>query len=280
MTAAKDDIERLATVAASRAESREADRLQRRREAPHRAAIIRRHAVSDWPLDARTLERANLEAGDVRMPATPAPPPLEVYRTVAESAAIPNGGAGTVQLEDEVGRVAVDPTLVIYRHNERARERAALAALVGPTWTLDLVARRIEEAFATLFCLPELHRPRGYGTAMPTPIVEMADLVARAENGSLSRIRARLRRRLGVATQAEQRRMGEALAWPVEYLAGVPDLEVPLFVNLGGMSKAMGVRTVAMCREIGVWSAVFYKKRRTGLEIIARGLADAGRAPT
>jgi hypothetical protein len=65
--------------------------------------------------------------------------------------------------------------------------------------------------------------------------------------------------------------MGEALAWPVEYLAAIPDLEVPLFVNLGGMSKATGVKIVAVCRDLGVWSAVFYKKRRTGLEIITAG---------
>jgi hypothetical protein len=45
--------------------------------------------------------------------------------------------------------------------------------------------------------------------------------------------------------------MSEALAWPVEYLSRLPDLEVPLFVNLGGMGKAMGVRTVAMCSLAG-----------------------------
>jgi hypothetical protein len=140
-----------------------------------------------------------------------------------------------------------------------------------------LVAARIVEAFTVVLRMPEQHRPRGYGSA-PQPVTEMADMVARAENGSLQGIRASLRRRCGVATQAEQRRMSEALAWPVEYLSRLPDLEV--FVNLGGMGKAMGVRTVAMCRELGVWLAIFYKKRRHGLELIASGLADSGRAPT
>jgi hypothetical protein len=156
--------------------------------------------VADAVLKA--AERADIDPGDVRMPARPVEPPsLDVYKREAEQSVARTGAIGADHRY--LGQIDVDPNLVIYRHNERARERAAVASLQGAVWTLDLVAARIVEAFTVVLRMPEQHRPRGYGSAMPQPVTEMADMVARAENGSLQGIRASLRRRCGVATQAE-----------------------------------------------------------------------------
>jgi hypothetical protein len=65
-------------VADRRAASLLQDGQQRRREAGHRSAILRRHRTSTWPLDSRTLEPAeHIDPGDVRMPMAPPAPPLE-----------------------------------------------------------------------------------------------------------------------------------------------------------------------------------------------------------
>jgi hypothetical protein len=181
-------------------------------------------------------------------------------------------------MSGEPGQLDVDPTLVIHRHAERQRELAAAAALVGPVWTTDIVGARLEEAFRTLMRPPEQHRPRGYSSSMPKPIVEMADMVARAENGSLSRLRSQALRRYGSARQ-ELERMDEALCWPAMFLNGCGDVEIPLLVNLAAMAKAMRAKINATCREIGVHPTVFYRKRREGLQLIVAGLARSGKAP-
>jgi hypothetical protein len=85
------------------------------------------------------------------MPAQPVEPPsLDVYKREAEQSVARTGAIGADHRY--LGQIDVDPNLVIYRHNERARERAAVASLQGAVWTLDLVAARIVEAFRCCGC--------------------------------------------------------------------------------------------------------------------------------
>ena len=65
-----------------------ADREAKRAEKMQKARIARRHEQGEWPLNAATLERADLEPGDVRMPLPPEPPPLTDYRRIAEAGAV------------------------------------------------------------------------------------------------------------------------------------------------------------------------------------------------
>jgi hypothetical protein len=149
-----------------------------------------------------------------------------------------------------------------------------------PCGPLTFVAARLEEAFRTLLRLPEMARPRGYANAMPRPVAEMADMAARAENGSLSRIRSQALRRFGTATREEMARMDQALAWPLRFLGQCDDSEVPLLVGLHAMSRAMGTKITKLCRKLGIYSAIFYEKRKVGLSMIVTGLVASGKAPT
>lgn len=253
-------------VLASRATSRKLNREQLRREAIHRSRMRRYHTQGDWPLDALTLTPANLEPGDVCMPMPPEPPPLEDYKArAADPRSI---------LDDDP-----DPNLVIARHYERQRERAAAAALRGPTWTVDIVDARLERAFEVSLSWTR-GGPRAFGSTMPKAMSELSDLVAQAQNQELRKAMTRLLRRRVTWSAADEAQAAEAIGWTADYLAGWPDGLVPMFVNAGAMWRVTRIRIARACDDLGVTRTAFYRKRRIGLEAIAGGLTRDGRTPT
>ena len=250
-------------------ERRKADKATRRREAEQRARIGLRHRRTDWPLDAETLQPAEwIEPGDVCMPQPPDPPPLSEYRKQAIAAA-----AAATPTEIEAGK-----TLVIARHHERERERAREAALRGPVWTVDVVDRRIARAFEVSLTWSK-GGPRAYGSMMPRAITQLSDLVAQAENQELKKHLSRLLRRRVQWSAKDEALAAEAIGWTADYLCGIDDPAIPLFVNAGGWWRALRVKVRTGCDQIGIWPATYYRKRRIGLELIVDGLTADRKAP-
>jgi hypothetical protein len=248
-------------------QARAADRDARRAEKAQRVRIARRHEQGEWPLDATTLDKAELEPGDVRMPLPPEPPPLTDYRAIAES-------AQPLDQHPEAER-----TLVIARWHERERERAKIAALRGPVWTTSLVDERLGLAMEIELRSGGRLGPRQYGSVMPTPRRDLGDLVAAAENGSLRHLLSKMLRYRVVYSGEDIRRANEAITWVAEYLADERDREIPLFVNAGALWRATHYRIQRACTEYGLERSTFYRKRKLGLERIVEGLIGDRRAP-
>ena len=242
-----------------------ADREAKRAEKMQKARIARRHEQGEWPLNAATLERADLEPGDVRMPLPPEPPPLTDYRRIAEAGAV---------YEPEADR-----NLVIARWHDRERERAKVAALRGPVWTTSLVDERLTLALEIELRTTGRLGPRQFGSTMPTPRRDLADLVGAAENGSLRHLLSKMLRYKVSYSGEDIRRANEAITWVAEYLADERDREVPLFVNAGAMWRAARYRVQRACYDYGIEPSRYYRKRKLGLERIVEGLIGDRRAP-
>jgi hypothetical protein len=228
----------------------------------------------DWPIDARTGDRAEIDHGDVmaplpddlKVPVGEIDEKMHALRKEADKAISFNEGP--------------DRGVVLRRHAERQAERIATEAVRGGAWTVDLVQARIEEAFRTLARAGGGRvGPREFGNGMPAPIRAYADLVNQAGNASLRRAMERLARYQGPPTSDEVRRMGEALGWSLTYLRNEhPDLAT--FVNLGGMWKAWDAKVSRKCRELGIRRQDFYRFKQRAIEIIVEGLKKEGKAPT
>ena len=242
-----------------------ADREAKRAEKMQKARIARRHEQGEWPLNAATLERADLEPGDVRMPLPPEPPPLTDYRRIAEAGAV---------YEPEADR-----NLVIARWHDRERERAKVAALRGPVWTTSLVDERLTLALEIELRTTGRLGPRQFGSTMPTPRRDLADLVGAAENGSLRHLLSKMLRYKVSYSGEDIRRANEAITWVAEYLADERAREVPLFVNAGAMWRAARYRVQRACYDYGIEPSRYYRKRKQGLEKIVLGLVADRRAP-
>ena len=253
-------LEDRARRAAERAE--EASRLLK-----YKSQLKRRHAETNWPLDARTLDRAEVDPEDVN-----APLEFDVKEITEEDLRAANEADGEF--------FEVDPNLLAHRRAEFERELEARSRVVAAKWTEELVEARIEEAFKVLgrISVGQLG-PRAFGNAMPQIVREHSDLVAQAGNRSLRKAMKRLLRNDGPPSGAEVARMNDALAWAVRYLKD-RDPDEALFVNLGGMWKAWGAPVSRKCKEIGVHRQVFYRDRKTAVRAIVEGLIRDGRAPT
>lgn len=249
---------------------REREREARRRERAELTRIARRHTQGEWPIDATTLEKADLEPGDVRTPLPPEPPPLSAYRVVAESPSFSE--------RDEPGWDE-DRNLRIARWYERQRERQRAEALRGVMWTVPLVDERLALAFEVVARERSRWGPRQFGSTMPRPVPDMGDLVACAENQSLLKLLSRMLRHRVVYSGEDVRRANEAIAWVAEYLADETDPEVPLFVNAGALWRATSVKVRHACVIYGFEVSTFYRKRKAGLECIVDGLIADRRAP-
>lgn len=258
----KPVIEDRARRAAERAE--EAGRLLK-----YKNALKRRHSETNWPMDARTLDRAEVDPEDVQ-----APLEFDVKEITEEDLRAANEAA------DSTADHEVDPGVLAYRRAEFEQEKFERDRVVGPAWTDALVEARIEEAFKVLgrMSVGQLG-PREFGNAMPQIVREHSDLVAQAGNRSLRKAMKRLLRNDGPPSGAEVARMNDALAWAVRYLKD-RDPDEALFVNLGGMWKAWGAPVSRKCKEIGVHRQVFYRDRKSAVRAIVEGLIRDGRAPT
>jgi hypothetical protein len=174
--------------------------------------------------------------------------------------------------------VPIDEGVLLRRRAEREEERAATEAVRGEKWTPELVEARFEEAYKTLFrSAISGVRPREFGNGMPTPVRQMADLVAQAGNKSLRNAIAH--RFKGVPSQEEVRRAEDTLGWAMDYLSDQhPDLSG--FLQLGAMWRAWGAKITKKCADIGVQRQTFYRDRKEAVQLIVEGLIRDGKAPT
>lgn len=84
-------------------------------------------------------------------------------------------------------------------------------------WTAQHVGRRLIDAHATLRCMPERGKPKGYGALWPPYRHEAGELAVQAGAGTLLLGRNRIRR---VPSGDEIVLMEESLAWIGKYLSG------------------------------------------------------------
>ena len=237
---------------------------ERRALAPLRANLKRRHAMTDWPLDSVTLERADyIDHGDVMAPPPPEPPSIAHYQALAATFGISNA--------------TEDPNLAAFRHNEHLADVAARNSLRGAKWTPAIIDARLKQGFDVLLRERGSSRPRAFGSSMPKHVVEMSDQVAQAENGELRRTMSRLLRKNAHITAEEGKRAAEALCWPAEFLG--KDELMARYVNWGAQWRAMGVAWSKQLRKREIVRSEFYRIRALGVEKIVAGLAAQGRSP-
>lgn len=263
-----------------------ADRKRRRKElieemrtlSRHKRRIRARHVEGlDWPLDAGTGDRADIDPDDVR-----APLPDDMKAPIGDidekMALLRKEADGLESFAGDV--IAIDDGVLSRRRRERSEERAAHNRVHGHTWTVDIVEARIEEAYRTLFrSAGGRVGPREFGNAMPEPVRQMSDLISQAGNKSLRRAMERMRNNQGPPSTDEVRRMDDALSWTVTYLRE-EHVDLAMFVNMGGMWKAWGAKITKKCQEHGFHRQVFYRDRRKAIETIVAGLIKSGKAPT
>jgi hypothetical protein len=222
----------------------------------------------DWPLDAATGKRAEVDPDDVN-----APLPFEVQEVTAEQLAVANAAIPEQYL-------LIDENVLARRNLDRANERAARAAVVGEKWTEELVEARVDEAFRVLGRIAVgATSPREFGNGMPTPLRSMADLVNQAGNKSLRNAMKRMLQDDGPPSGEEVTRMNDALYWAVRYLRN-EDPDLAMFLNLGGLWRAGGRKVTKECAKMGVQRQEFYRDRKAAVKKIVEGLIKDGRAPT
>lgn len=85
-------------------------------------------------------------------------------------------------------------------------------------WTAQHVGQRLIDAYATLRCMPERDKPKGYGAMWPAYKNEAGELAIQAGAGTLLLGRNRIRR---VPSADEVALMEQAMTWIGKYLSGV-----------------------------------------------------------
>lgn len=259
-------------------------RKRRRKELQDEMRALSRHKKRikarltegrDWPMDAETGDRADVDHEDVR-----APLPEEMRATVGdvdEKMQKLRAEADTHEaFADDV--VQVDPGVLSRRRREREEEVQHRDSIRGSIWTEELVEARLEEAYRTLFRSSVAGvGPRAFGNAMPEVVREVSDLVHQAGNKSLRNAIAH--RFKGVPSTEEVRRAEDALSWSLTYLREL-DPDLAGFLNLGAMWKAWGAKISRKCQDIGVQRQTFYRDRKEAVKIIVEGLVKDGKAPT
>ena len=262
-----------------------ADRKRREQEraaemkalSKHRKRIKARLRETDWPIDAATLDKAEIDHDDVM---APLPDDMQTPKGHVDE----NMQKLRAEVESHVSfagaTVNVDEGVLSRRRSERAVEIEERAKVRGHVWTEDLVEARIEEAFRTLFrASVGSVGPRAFGNAMPTPVRQMSDLVAQAGNKSLRRAAGRLLRDRGPPSNEEVTRMNDTLLWASQYLLNEPE-DYGRFINLSGFWKAANAKITRKCEELGIKRQQFYRDRREAIKLIVEGLIRDGRAPS
>lgn len=232
---------------------------------------------SDWPIDARTGEKAEIDHDDVMAP-LPDDMRAPIGNVDEKMQALRAEVDGYQAFTEDA--VPINEGVLLRRRNEREEELQQRNRVRGPTWTEELVEARVEEAFRTLFrATAGGIGPREFGNGMPTPVRQMADLVAQAGNKSLRRAAGRLLRDRGPPSNEEVTRMNDALLWASRYLIDEPE-DQAMFLNYSGMWKAWGAKVTKKCEQLGVSRAQFYRDRKEAIRKIVAGLIRDGRAPT
>lgn len=229
----------------------------------------------DWPLDAVTGDRAEIDHEDVM-----APLPDDMKAPLGDvDEKMQKLRAEADLLELFPGAVVpIDEGVLSRRRRDREEEVAARDKVRGDRWTVELVEARLEEAYRTLFRSSVSGTgPRAFGNAMPEVVRQMSDLVHQAGNKSLRNAIAH--RFKGVPTTEEVRRAEDALGWGLVYLRSEqPDLAA--FANLGAMWRAWGAKITKKCADHGIQRQAFYRDRKEALTLIVEGLIKDGKAPT
>lgn len=144
----------------------------------------------------------------------PAPPKVELPPPVIQPIAVPD--------DDALPVIDSRPDLIPGTFDLLPADR--IIPLIDlpplpPKWTADHVGYRLIEAHATLRRTPAKVYPGGYGACWPEYRHEAGELATQAGAGTL----AIGRNRAAVGASADEvDRMGEALAWPMTYLARDP----------------------------------------------------------
>lgn len=152
--------------------------------------------------------------------------------------------------------------------------RVVAQSIVPAYWTVWRVMDRLEEAFETLSRIPVQRGPRGYSNSMPAyrrDIFDRNSQIIGQESDELER-QARLKNRVRLGASAAQiGRMNEALAWPMIYLKGMP--EVAHAVCLGAIwANGRGdVTKRAKARRMS--KRTFIRRQFHGLNMIVAGLS-------
>lgn len=229
----------------------------------------------EWPIDARTGERAELDHGDVMAP-LPDDLKMPVGDVDEKMLALRAEADKHRSFSDDI--VPIDEGVLQRRRRERDEAVTAAQRIRGEKWTEELVDARIEEAFRTLFKSSISGvGPREFGSPMPEVLRQVSDLVHQAGNKSLRNMIAHRFR--GIPGTEEVRRANESLGWALQYLRDEhPDLA--LFLNLGGMWKAWDAKISKKCRSMGISRQAFYRDRKEAVRLIVEGLTRDGKAPT
>jgi hypothetical protein len=144
-------------------------------------------------------------------------------------------------------------------------------------WNVPHVFDRLVEAVETLGRVPMTVRPRGHANGLPTGTQDKLSLLEQLEleeSGELERLHlAQNRVRLPV-TSLQISRMEQALNWPLEYLADMP--EVAKAVGLAALWTVQRSDIAQRCRHRGMSVKTFHRRQIHGLTIIAQRLAEAG----
>ena len=243
----------------------------------HKKKIKARLKEGDWPIDAATGQRAEIDHDDVM-----APLPDDMKAPIGEvdekMQALRAEADQHQSFADAI--VPIDEGILSRRRREREEELEDRRRVRGPAWTEELVEARVEEAFRTLFrATAGGIGPREFGNGMPTPIRQMADLVAQAGNKSLRRAAGRLLRDRGPPSNDEVTRMNDTLLWASRYLINEPE-DLGRFINLNGFWKAADARITKKCEALGIKRQQFYRDKKEAARKIMAGLIRDGRAPT
>lgn len=260
------------------------DRKRRVRELRDEMRTLSRHKKKlkarlaegrDWPLDAATGDRAEIDHDDVMAP-LPDDMKLPIGDVDEKMLALRKEADKHQSFTDAV--VPIDAGVLARRRRERDDELQQRARIHGEKWTEDMVEARMVEAFQTLFRSSLGGAgPRAFGNGMPEVVREVSDLVHQAGNKSLRNAIAH--RFKGVPSQEEVRRADDALAWAMTYLRDEhPDLAA--FASLSAMWKAWGAKISRKCSDMGVHRQAFYRDRREAIKLIVEGLIRDGKAPT
>lgn len=262
------------------------DRKSRRKSLQEEMRTLSRHKKRikarlreglEWPTDAVTGDRADIDHEDVM-----APLPDDLRSPIGNIDEKMQKLRADVETHESFAEpiVPTDRGVMLRRREELREERRSRNSVRGETWTEEMVEARIDEAFKTLFRASAGRTgPREFGNAMPTPVRQMSDMVNQAGNKSLRRAMIRMRESLGPPTGPEVQRMEDALSWSMSYLRDEHS-DLATFLNMGSMWKAWGASVTKKCHDLGVHRQEYYRDRKAAVRKILEGLTRDGKAPT
>jgi hypothetical protein len=145
-----------------------------------------------------------------------------------------------------------------------------------PLWDVDLVGKRLVQAFVTLDRLPRVWGPRKPGGHWPRTVTEWADQLAQAElEESERRTRQQAANRTVIRpSAADITHMETAFTWLRELR--VEDSGMALVTTLWALRAARGRSIKKLCAEKHWAPHTFFRKRAKALASLAQALNARG----